>query len=460
MSTTLPNSPMMLDSTGRSIVQKLQGIIDALGGGGGGDMVMPPEYDPTLEDSSKGYFRGQYVTYNDSLYKCKEFIYVTEGTPAGPFDDTKWDEITDLFDEFFQLKPGVISDLRNGNEIFNDYINNTTTGQFSHAEGLRTTASNTSHAEGMDTTTTGSYCHAEGGSTNAGGPSGNSGCHAEGYNTQATGYCSHSEGNATIASGNYSHSEGSNTQAKSYSCHSEGYYTEANAGYSHAEGYYCKTYSDATYSHAEGYQSETKGSYSHAEMYQGRAYGYCSKASGMQCTANGSNSEASGYNSVADGTYSKANGYYCNAGSMYEHAVGRYNKTYPDGGGLNNYYEGYNYRYEEKVKIYDDPNGPKIYQCTNYNGVTNAPATMDMNDWTIVGEYITNSNDTLLFSVGNGTSSSEEYRSNAFEIYKDGRTKINGQTAIALDPPAADGTYTLKCTVINGTVTYSWVADT
>ena len=96
MSTTLPNSPMMLDSTGRSIVQKLQGIIDALGGGGGGDMVMPPEYDPELEDNTKGYFRGQYVTYNDSLYKCKQFIYVTEGTPAGPFDDTKWDEWTQL----------------------------------------------------------------------------------------------------------------------------------------------------------------------------------------------------------------------------------------------------------------------------------------------------------------------------------------------------------------------------
>lgn len=455
---SLPNSPMLLDSTGQTIVQKLQGIIDALGGGGGGDMVMPPEYDPELEDSTKGYFVGQYVTYNDSLYKCTTDIYVSSGNPAGAFDDTKWTEITDLFNEFFQLKPGVIVDLKNHNEIFNDYANNTVSGgQFAHAEGLRTTASNTSHAEGMGTVTTGSYCHAEGGSTNAGGTDRNSGCHAEGYNTQAAGNCSHSEGNSTIASGAYSHAEGYNTKAKSYSSHSEGYYTEANAGYSHAEGYYTKTYDNATYSHVEGYQSEAKGTYAHAEGYQGRAYGYCSKASGMQCTANGSNSEAWGYSSVADGNYSKADGYYCNAESMYEHAVGRYNKTYNDGSGLNTYYEGYNYQYNEKVKIYNDPNGPKIYRCTNYNGVTDAPATMDMNDWEIFGEYITNSDDTLLFSIGNGTSSSEQYRSNAFEIFKDGRTKINGQTALALDPPSTDGTYTLQCTVTNGVATYAWV---
>ena len=84
---------------------------------------------------------------------------------------------------------------------------------------------------------------------------------------------------------------------------------------------------------------------------------------------------------------------------------------------------------------------------------------MDMNDWEIVGEYITNSDDTLLFSIGNGTSSSEQYRSNAFEIFKDGRTKINGQTALALDPPTTDGTYKLQCTVSSGVVTYAWVAD-
>ena len=66
---SLPNSPMMLDSTGQAMVQKLQGIINAIGGGGGGSMPLPPEYDPELEDPTKGYFVGQYVTYNDSLYK-------------------------------------------------------------------------------------------------------------------------------------------------------------------------------------------------------------------------------------------------------------------------------------------------------------------------------------------------------------------------------------------------------
>ena len=100
---SLPNSPMMLDSTGQTIVQKLQGIIDALGGGGG-TMAMPPEYDPDLEDFSVGYFEDQYVTYDSKLYKCIQQIYVDTGSPAGPFDSSKWVEITDLFNEFFQLK--------------------------------------------------------------------------------------------------------------------------------------------------------------------------------------------------------------------------------------------------------------------------------------------------------------------------------------------------------------------
>ena len=456
MSTTLPNSPMMLDSTGRSIVQKLQGIIDALGGGGGGDMVMPPEYDPELEDPTKGYFVGQYVTYNESLYRCITDVYVSSGNPAGAFDDTKWTEITDLFNEFFQFKPGRITALNTHGEIFNDYTNNQASYN-SHAEGSGSQATGgSSHCEGNNCRATGYACHAEGSSTNAGGENQQSYCHAEGSGSQATGYQSHAEGFNTLASGNTSHAEGYYTKATDYYSHAEGNSSEANASSSHVEGYYCKTYSGAMYSHAEGYMSETKGTYAHAEMYQGKAYGYCSRASGMQCVARGSNSEASGYNSEANGSNSRAVGYYCKADSQYECAVGRFNKTYADASVLATYFEGNTYSYGDKVRIWDDPAGNKIYRCTNYNGVTNAPATMDMNDWTVDGEYY-NQDDTLVFAVGNGTSSSEEYRSNAIEVYKDGRIKINGKEALALDPPTTDGTYTLQCTVSQGVVTYAWV---
>ena len=393
MSTTLPDSPMMLDSTGRTIVQKLQGIIDALGGGGGGDMVMPPEYDPELEDSTKGYFRGQYVTYNDSLYKCKVFINVYEGHPAGPFDATKFDEITDLFNEFFQLKPGVISDLKNTNEIFNDYINNTVSSgsQFGHAEGLRTTASNTSHAEGMDTVTTGSYCHAEGGNTNAGGPSQNSGCHAEGYYTQATGNNSHSEGNSTTASGNYSHAEGSNSQATGPASHAEGYNTRATGDYSHAEGYNSKATN--TYAHAEGYNTTASQMASHAEGNNSTASGNYSHAEGNNTTASGYYAHAEGSGSQAIGNVSHAGGYYTVANNNYETAIGIYNES--------------------------------------------------------------TSGSDVIFSIGNGDDDTS--RSNAFEVKIDGTAKLGNKQVIAINPPATDGTYTLQCTVSNGVATYAWV---
>lgn len=91
-------------------------------------------------------------------------------------------------------------------EIFNDYERNVASGEYSHAEGVSTTASNTgSHAEGSNTTASGIYSHAEGRSTVASG-----------------GYGAHAEGTKTTAAGNYSHSEGWQTTANSESQHVQG----------------------------------------------------------------------------------------------------------------------------------------------------------------------------------------------------------------------------------------------
>lgn len=73
-----------------------------------------------------------------------------------------------------------------------------------------------------------------------------------------------------------------------------------------------------------------------------------------------------------------------------------------------------------------------------------------------------------LFIVGNGYSSddslnwqNETYitRSNALELYADGRLKVSGNIEAANIPaaPAENGQYTLNCTVNDGTVTYNWV---
>ena len=136
-----------------------------------------------------------------------------------------------------------------GGEIFNDYENNQAAGLYSHAEGQETTAGNTaSHAEGYRTEATGL------------------GSHAEGQDTHATGYNAHAEGTGTTSSGTASHTEGDITEAKGWGAHAEGGGTHAMRNYAHAEGF--STYATGDASHAEGLMTIAKGDSSHAEGYR------------------------------------------------------------------------------------------------------------------------------------------------------------------------------------------------
>lgn len=65
----------------------------------------------------------------------------------------------------YRVKTEVGPDVAKSGETFNDYINNTATGDFSHAEGKKTTASgDNSHAGGNESTASGenSFAHGEG----------------------------------------------------------------------------------------------------------------------------------------------------------------------------------------------------------------------------------------------------------------------------------------------------------
>lgn len=110
--------------------------------------------------------------------------------------------------------------------------------------------------------------------------------HAEGYNTTASDYGSHAEGRNTTASGSGSHAEGSNTTASSYHSHAEGLYTTASGYCSHAEG--GNTTASNDYSHAEGLYTTASGMYSHAE--------------GEYCTARGKNQHVQGKYNIESGT--------------------------------------------------------------------------------------------------------------------------------------------------------------
>ena len=148
-----------------------------------------------------------------------------------------------------------------GAEIFNDFVNNKATGQYSHAEGNSTTASGeNSHAEGQRTTAYGPNSHAEGWALTEAptieaadienGFVGliakwnadpfslayGKGSHVEGQDNLALGDNSHAEGGWTKAYGAGSHVEGGSTISIGRCSHAEGYDTTAQGLYSHTEG--------------------------------------------------------------------------------------------------------------------------------------------------------------------------------------------------------------------------------
>ena len=119
--------------------------------------------------------------------------------------------------------------------LIENYVGNTASGNYSHAEGSMTKATgNTSHAEGHNTNAYGQYSHTEGDTTTASGED----SHAEGYNTRANGKYSHAEGSHTTANTLYTHTEGYYTLANGTSSHAEGYMTTANNKAEHASGQY------------------------------------------------------------------------------------------------------------------------------------------------------------------------------------------------------------------------------
>ncbi|MCI8690953.1 MAG: hypothetical protein HFF87_11705 [Oscillibacter sp.] len=146
-----------------------------------------------------------------------------------------------------------------GAEIFNDYREreydsneeptqgNIASGEYSHAEGDRTSATaGWAHAEGWKTVAFGLVAHAKGGKTEAIGPY----SHAEGYGTTTNGHYSHAEGSGTIASHTGSHAEGTGTIASGIAAHAEGNDTIASGQRAHAEGN--STEAKGRESHASG----------------------------------------------------------------------------------------------------------------------------------------------------------------------------------------------------------------
>ena len=188
-------------------------------------------------------------------------------------------------------------------ENFNDFLNNTAKGSYSHAEG--------SHSTVLESGLAG---------------------HAEGIFGVAAGIASSVQGSYNYADGEASHAEGCNASSYAHGGHAEGGNTTVSqiSTYGHAEGY--KTTVSEIYAHAEGQETEASGKGSHAEGYKTKSSGQYSHAEGSYSNSVGRSSSAVGYFSYSIGDYSTASGISTQAYNYGEAAVGSYNKSITEAG--------------------------------------------------------------------------------------------------------------------------------
>lgn len=186
--------------------------------------------------------------------------------------------------------------------------------------------------------------------------------------TGALGLRSFAEGYNTTASGQNSHAEGRDTIASSFQAHAEGKGTTANGLFSHAEGQ--GTISSGQASHAEGATNTASGNFSHAQGQTTSATSDMAHSEGYETQATGIASHVEGWQSIASGDRSHAGGTNTRANSFSETAVGIF--------GVNT-----------------APNS-----ATSFNAADK------------------------VFGVGNGTSDGS--RSDAFVVFKNGRSQFFG----------------------------------
>ncbi len=184
------------------------------------------------------------------------------------------------------------------------------------------------------------------------------------------------------ATGFNSFAEGMEVIAGGQSSHAEGATTKAIGNMSHAEGNLTEAIGNA--SHTEGNTTKAIGDISHAEGHETLTQGSAAHAEGWSTQANGNNSHAEGKDTIAIGDNSHVEGYKTIAKGNASHAEGQGTVALNAGS----------------------------HACGWYN----------------VGVSI----DTML-EVGNGTDAS--HRSNALEVYMDGRVHAPSLDKIEITHP-------------------------
>lgn len=322
--------------TGNVLQAVLLSMVDTLG----------PEYQflgiatkstvPVVVEGNSFYITTEVGTYTNFKKSGNTTITVNRLGLLTSTNSTAWN-----------FTPIFIGVSKGGGEVFNDYVNNEATENYSHAEGNVTKANGySSHAEGQRTESIGVNSH------------------AEGYQTKANKNNSHAEGRITVADGIASHSEGGETQAVGDYSHAEGQKTVANGLYSHAEGY--MSLSEGIASHAEGQHTTASGDYSHAEGTGTRALYINAHAEGQETMAGAANAHAEGQGTVT--------------GEVGGHVAGTYNAVVANG--LFNFGIGSGNDKRKSAMIIDGTNG-KVYfiDAGGYDGgtsIANAKSIQDI----------------------------------------------------------------------------------
>lgn len=350
--------------TGNVLQAVLLSMVDTLG----------PEYQflgiatkstvPVVVEGNSFYITTEVGTYTNFKNSGNTTITVNQLGILTSTNGTAWN-----------FTPIFIGVSKGGGEVFNDYDNNTATGNNSHAEGAKTNASgDNSHAEGNGGTATGTNSHLEGLDTNTEGEN----SHAEGQLTTARGINSHAEGHQTVAVGINSHTEGFQTHANKNNSHAEGRITVAGGEASHAEG--DETQASGKWSHAEGYMSLSEGIASHAEGQHTTASGDYSHAEGTSTSALYINAHAEGQDTMAGAANAHAEGQGTVTSEVGGHVAGKYNAVVANG--LFNFGIGSSNDKRKSAMIIDGTNG-KVYfvDAGGYDGgtsIANAKSIQDI----------------------------------------------------------------------------------
>lgn len=218
-----------------------------------------------------------FVTYRNSLYIARisymigQELYVLSTTTSkggGGTWSVKIQDLSNLANNGYNVLihgehahgEGVSSKLAYEGSTIPTDVQQIMTEWYMSSTGYAIAYGSGSHVEGQDCLATGDYAH------------------AEGIKTLAANNGAHAEGTGTNAAGTYAHAEGQSTTAYATACHAEGGMCVCNGNYGHVEGFRCTV--ENTAGHAEGYITYCRANYGHVEGRQTNSIGPCAHAEG------------------------------------------------------------------------------------------------------------------------------------------------------------------------------------